>query len=186
MKPITLSAAALLSCTVLFVATACGNDESTAGTGDEGQETENGNGTGDGGGTDNGDAEEAEGPADIDVTDVEGATLHTSEGDIEVELFSEEAPLTVANFVGLSEGEGPTNPETGESEFYNDTVFHRVIDQFMIQGGDPTGTGRGGPGYQFQDEFHPELQFDRPFLLAMASMPAESKVRSESNSSSNW
>lgn len=169
MKPITLSAAALLSCTVLFVTTACGNDESTAGTGDEGQETENGNETGDSGGTDNGDAEEAEGPADIDVTDVEGATLHTSEGDIEVELFSEETPLTVANFVGLSEGEGPTNPETGESEFYNDTVFHRVIDQFMIQGGDPEGSGRGGPGYQFEDEFDSDRTFDSAGMLAMAN-----------------
>ncbi len=169
MKSITLSAAALLSCTVLLVTTACGNDESAAGTGDEGQETENGNGTGDGGGTDNGDAEEAEGPADIDVTDVEGATLHTSEGDIEVELFSEEAPLTVANFVGLSEGEGPTNPETGESEFYNDTVFHRVIDQFMIQGGDPEGSGRGGPGYQFEDEFDSDRTFDSAGMLAMAN-----------------
>src|SRR5699024_8439746 len=74
-----------------------------------------------------------------------------------------------ANFVGLSEGEGPTNPETGEAEFYNDTVFHRVIDQFMIQGGDPEGSGRGGPGYQFEDEFDSDRTFDSAGMLAMAN-----------------
>ena len=82
----------------------------------------------------------------------------TSEGNIVVNLNEKAAPTTVANFVKYAK-EG----------FYNGTIFHRVINNFMIQGGDPTGTGRGGPGYQFQDEFHPELQFDRPFLLAMAN-----------------
>ena len=167
MKSITLSAAALLSCTALLMTTACGNSESAAENGDDQQETENGGDTGNG--NENGDAEETDGPADIDVTDVEGATLHTSEGDIEVELFPEDAPLTVANFVGLAEGEGPVNPETGNSEFYDDTVFHRVIDQFMVQGGDPEGSGRGGPGYQFEDEFDSDRTFDSAGVLAMAN-----------------
>jgi peptidyl-prolyl cis-trans isomerase A (cyclophilin A) len=86
------------------------------------------------------------------------ATLHTNHGPIEVELFDEDAPKTVGNFTKLA-GEG----------FYDGVIFHRVIPDFMIQGGDPTGTGMGGPGYQFGDEFHPELKFDRPYLLAMAN-----------------
>lgn len=101
------------------------------------------------------------------------ATLHTSQGDIEVKLFPDHAPKTVANFVGLAEGAKEwTDPRSGQkstSPLYNGTVFHRVIDNFMIQGGDPLGTGTGGPGYQFGDEFHPELSFDRPYLLAMAN-----------------
>ncbi|HEX2298032.1 MAG TPA: peptidylprolyl isomerase [Pseudonocardiaceae bacterium] len=100
-------------------------------------------------------------------------TLHTSEGDIRVTLFPHHAPKTVANFVGLAEGskEYTRNNAKGESSgpFYDGSLFHRVIDGFMIQGGDPTGTGRGGPGYQFGDEFHPDLRFDRPYLLAMAN-----------------
>jgi peptidyl-prolyl cis-trans isomerase A (cyclophilin A) len=100
-------------------------------------------------------------------------TLHTSEGDIRVTLFSLHAPKTVANFVGLAEGSKEyTQPNAkGESSgpFYDGSLFHRVIDGFMIQGGDPTGTGRGGPGYRFGDEFHPDLQFTRPYLLAMAN-----------------
>ena len=101
------------------------------------------------------------------------ATLHTNHGDIRLELFAHHAPKTVANFVELAKGEREfTNPVTGDKEkrpYYDGVIFHRIIDGFMIQGGDPTGTGRGGPGYQFGDEFHPELQFDRPFLLAMAN-----------------
>jgi peptidyl-prolyl cis-trans isomerase A (cyclophilin A) len=101
------------------------------------------------------------------------ATLRTSEGDIRITLFGNHAPKTVANFVGLATGEGnysQPNASGGSSgPFYDGSVFHRVISGFMIQGGDPTGTGRGGPGYQFGDEFHPELQFDRPYLLAMAN-----------------
>ena len=101
------------------------------------------------------------------------ATLRTSEGDIRITLFGQHAPKTVANFVGLATGEGQysqPNASGGTSgPFYNGSVFHRVIAGFMLQGGDPTGTGRGGPGYQFADEFHPELKFDRPYLLAMAN-----------------
>ncbi|MDO4928113.1 MAG: peptidylprolyl isomerase [Corynebacterium sp.] len=101
------------------------------------------------------------------------AVLHTNRGDIEIELFGNHAPATVENFVGLAQGtvDYTTENASGSTEgpFYDGAVFHRVIDGFMIQGGDPTGTGRGGPGYQFGDEFHPELRFDRPFLLAMAN-----------------
>ena len=101
------------------------------------------------------------------------ATLHTNLGDIRLNLFDNHAPKTVANFVGLSDGgRSWTDPRTGEpgvGALYTDVAFHRVIDGFMIQGGDPTGTGRGGPGYTFADEFHPELVFDRPYLLAMAN-----------------
>ena len=102
------------------------------------------------------------------------ATLHTSTGDIEVELFEERAPRTVGNFVGLATGEREwTDPQTGERvtdrPLYDDVLFHRVIDGFMIQGGDPTGTGRGGPGYQFDDEFHDELTHDGPGILSMAN-----------------
>ena len=101
------------------------------------------------------------------------ATLTTSLGPVRVKLFPDHAPKTVRNFVGLSDGTGEwTDPRTGkkgDGALYADTVFHRVIPGFMIQGGDPLGTGTGGPGYRFQDEFHPELQFDRPYLLAMAN-----------------
>ena len=101
------------------------------------------------------------------------ATLHTNRGDIKIALFGNHAPKTVANFVGLAQGtkEYSTQNASGSSAgpFYDGAVFHRVIDGFMIQGGDPTGTGRGGPGYKFADEFHGELQFDKPYLLAMAN-----------------
>jgi len=101
------------------------------------------------------------------------ATLHTNRGDIVIELFGNHAPATVDNFVGLADGSKEYSTENASGEksgpFYDGAVFHRVIDGFMIQGGDPTGTGRGGPGYMFADEFHPELQFDRPYLLAMAN-----------------
>jgi peptidyl-prolyl cis-trans isomerase A (cyclophilin A) len=101
------------------------------------------------------------------------ATLHTNQGDIRINLFPNHAPKTVANFVGLADGstEYRDNNASGGTSgpFYDGSVFHRVINGFMIQGGDPTGTGRGGPGYRFADEFHSELQFDRPYLLAMAN-----------------
>jgi len=101
------------------------------------------------------------------------ATLKTNRGDIVVHLFPNHAPKTVDNFVGLAEGTKEyTDPKTGASStepFYNGVVFHRVIDGFMIQGGDRLGTGTGGPGYTFSDEFHPELSFDKPYLLAMAN-----------------
>ncbi|PWK65072.1 peptidyl-prolyl cis-trans isomerase A (cyclophilin A) [Streptomyces sp. CG 926] len=101
------------------------------------------------------------------------ATLRTTLGDIVVRLFPEAAPKTVANFVGLAEGTREwTHPETGRKStdpLYDGTVFHRVIDGFMIQGGDPLGTGTGGPGYRFEDEFAPGFAFDRKYLLAMAN-----------------
>ncbi len=101
------------------------------------------------------------------------ATLHTNLGDIKISLFGNHAPATVRNFIGLADGSAPYTTEnaagTTSGPFYDGAVFHRVIDGFMIQGGDPTGTGRGGPGYEFKDEFHPELRFDRGYLLAMAN-----------------
>ena len=101
------------------------------------------------------------------------AILHTNLGDIRLELFPDHAPKTVRNFAELAEGGREwTNPATGQKttdRLYDSTVFHRVIGNFMIQGGDPLGTGFGGPGYKFEDEFHPDLRFDRPYLLAMAN-----------------
>lgn len=94
-------------------------------------------------------------------------------GDIVIDLFPNHAPKTVANFVELATGQREwTHPKTGKKSkdnLYDGTVFHRVISGFMIQGGDPAGNGTGGPGYKFADEFHPELVFDRPYLLAMAN-----------------
>lgn len=101
------------------------------------------------------------------------ATIHTNRGDIVVELYGNHAPETVQNFVGLADGSKEYSQANAKGEktgpFYDGSIFHRVISGFMIQGGDPTGTGRGGPGYQFKDEFHPELQFSEPYLLAMAN-----------------
>jgi peptidyl-prolyl cis-trans isomerase A (cyclophilin A) len=101
------------------------------------------------------------------------ATLATTEGDIRVQLFPNHAPKTVTNFVELAEGTREwTDPRTGTRgsiPLYDGTVFHRVISGFMIQGGDPLGTGTGGPGYRFNDEIHPELAFTKPYLLAMAN-----------------
>ncbi len=101
------------------------------------------------------------------------ATLKTNNGDIVVQLFPNHAPKTVENFVGLADGSKEyEDPQTGQKttgRFYDGLGFHRIIPNFMIQGGCPLGTGTGGPGYTFKDEFHPELQFDRPYLLAMAN-----------------
>jgi peptidyl-prolyl cis-trans isomerase A (cyclophilin A) len=101
------------------------------------------------------------------------AVLHTNRGDITVDLFPDHAPKTVANFTELAEGSREwTDPRTREKttdKLYDGTVFHRVISGFMIQGGDPLGNGTGGPGYEFEDEFHPDLAFDKPYLLAMAN-----------------
>ena len=101
------------------------------------------------------------------------ATLHTNHGYIVIELFPNHAPKTVENFVGLATGSKEwTDPRTGKKsneKLYDGTVFHRVIAGFMIQGGDPLGQGFGDPGYKFADEFHGELQFDRPYILAMAN-----------------
>ncbi len=101
------------------------------------------------------------------------ALLRTNKGDVVVRLFPDHAPKTVRNFVELAEGTrewtDPTTRRKGQAKLYDGTVFHRVIPDFMIQGGDPLGTGTGGPGYQFGDEIHPDLQFSRPYLLAMAN-----------------
>lgn len=101
------------------------------------------------------------------------ANFETSLGNIRVRLFNDKAPKTVENFTGLAEGTKEfTDPRTGEKKkapYYDGTIFHRVIPRFMVQAGDPTGTGRGGPGYRFEDEFHPELKHDRPGLLSMAN-----------------
>jgi peptidyl-prolyl cis-trans isomerase A (cyclophilin A) len=101
------------------------------------------------------------------------ATLNTSMGDIVIELFPNHAPKTVANFVELATGAKEwLDPNIGEkvkTNLYDGTIFHRVIPGFMIQGGDPLGSGMGGPGYNFADEFHGELNFDKPYLLAMAN-----------------
>lgn len=86
------------------------------------------------------------------------ATIHTNHGDINLALFGDQAPKTVKNFTDLA-----------EKGFYDNLVFHRIIKDFMIQGGCPQGTGTGGPGYTFDDEIHPELSFDRPYQLAMAN-----------------
>ena len=91
------------------------------------------------------------------------AAFDTTEGKFKIRLFAEEAPRTVENFVSLAEG-----TKTGKP-FYDGTIFHRVIPDFMIQGGDPEGTGRGGPGYKFADEFHPTLKHGKPGLLSMAN-----------------
>ncbi|MET9796681.1 peptidylprolyl isomerase [Nocardiopsis alba] len=145
----------ILACTALFTTAACGSSGDGSDTAPD-EETPAA-------------AEESPLPAEVDIDGVEGAVLHTSAGDIEVELYPEEAPITVANFVGLAEGDLATNPETGADEFYDGTIFHRVIQDFMVQGGDPQGSGRGGPGYQFQDEFESGLAFDDPGILAMAN-----------------
>ncbi len=101
------------------------------------------------------------------------ATLQTSEGDIEIELYDEKVPNTVENFVGLATGEKEwEDPETGETKekpLYDDIPVHRVIDDFMVQMGDPTGTGKGGPGYTFDDEFHPDLRHDEAGIVSMAN-----------------
>jgi peptidyl-prolyl cis-trans isomerase A (cyclophilin A) len=101
------------------------------------------------------------------------ATFKTNKGDIVVNLLGNHAPKTVANFVGLATGTIEwTHPETGKvstDKLYDGVIFHRIIKQFMLQGGDPLGQGFGGPGYQFDDEIHPELNFNDPYVLAMAN-----------------
>lgn len=101
------------------------------------------------------------------------AIVKTNLGSITINLFADHAPKTVRNFVELAQGTREwADPKSGaktSTPLYDGTIFHRVIAGFMIQGGDPMGTGMGGPGYRFADEFHPELAFDRPYLLAMAN-----------------
>jgi peptidyl-prolyl cis-trans isomerase A (cyclophilin A) len=97
----------------------------------------------------------------------------TTEGSFTIQLFDEQAPKTVANFTGLAEGTREwTDPRTGKkmkTPLYNGTIFHRVIGGFMIQGGDPLGQGTGGPGYKFEDEFHPKLRHTKAGVLSMAN-----------------
>ncbi len=101
------------------------------------------------------------------------ATIHTNHGDIVVNLFGNHAPKTVKNFIGLADGSQEwTDPKTGEKKttpLYDGVIFHRIIRDFMIQGGDPLGQGIGGPGYQFDDEISPDLNFNEPYMLAMAN-----------------
>ena len=107
--------------------------------------------------------------ADVTAT----AVLHTTQGDIRVNLFGLHAPKTVKNFTDLATGgRAWRNPQTGTEEtgpLYKDLVFHRIIPNFMIQGGDPLGTGTGGPGFEFDDEIAPDLDFTKPYILAMAN-----------------
>ncbi len=107
------------------------------------------------------------------MTNTLTAKLRTNLGTITVRLFPDQAPKTVRNFVELAEGTrewtDPTTRQPSNARLYDGTIFHRVIPNFMIQGGDPLGTGTGGPGYKFADEFHPDLAFSRPYLLAMAN-----------------
>jgi peptidyl-prolyl cis-trans isomerase A (cyclophilin A) len=104
------------------------------------------------------------------------AQFTTSEGSFTIRLFDQEAPNTVANFVGLAEGTKEwTDPKTGQKvkrPFYDGLIFHRVIADFMIQGGDPLGTGTGGPGYKFADEFNPKLRHAKAGMLSMANAGA--------------
>jgi peptidyl-prolyl cis-trans isomerase A (cyclophilin A) len=101
------------------------------------------------------------------------AHFMTSEGNFTARLFEAETPNTVANFIGLAEGSKEWNdPRTGrkvKEPYYNGTIFHRVIDGFMIQGGDPLGSGTGGPGFNFADEFHPKLRHSKAGILSMAN-----------------
>ena len=107
------------------------------------------------------------------MTTAMNATLRTNRGTVVVRLLPDHAPKTVRNFVDLAEGSrewtDPKTRNTSSGRLYDGTIFHRVIPDFMIQGGDPLGTGTGGPGYKFADEIHPDLAFDRPYLLAMAN-----------------
>ena len=102
------------------------------------------------------------------------ATIHTNHGDIAVNLYGNHAPKTVQNFIGLADGSQEwVDPKSGEKKsgtpLYDGVIFHRIIRDFMIQGGDPLGQGTGGPGYQFDDEISPDLNFNEPYKLAMAN-----------------
>ncbi len=111
-------------------------------------------------------------PNNLDIKNEFGEGLYgqfdTNKGKIIVRLYYKQVPLTVINFAGLAQGTIASNKEPGK-KYYDGLVFHRVIKNFMIQGGDPTGTGRGGPGYKFVDEFIPELKHDSSGILSMAN-----------------
>ena len=106
------------------------------------------------------------------VSDVKGAKLYTNLGVIEIKLYASQTPVTVGNFVGLAEGTIPwtrRDGKPGSGPLYSNVVFHRIIKNFMLQGGDPDGNGTGGPGYKFEDEFVRTLKHDRPGILSMAN-----------------
>ena len=111
--------------------------------------------------------------SDYDNPDNPAVTLETTKGDITLELFEQRAPRTVENFLGLATGDTEwSDPETGETRtdsLYEGTIFHRIISDFMIQGGDPEGTGQGGPGYTVDDEFHEDLNHAKAGILSMAN-----------------
>ena len=107
--------------------------------------------------------------SELDLGDGMYAQLRTSMGSIYLRLYFDATPLTVANFVGLAEGEIPNESKGEKQPYYDSTIFHRVIDHFMVQGGDPTGTGMGGPGYKFKDEIVDSLKHDGPGVLSMAN-----------------
>lgn len=113
--------------------------------------------------------EQAEPAKEPDLTDGLYAKIETSKGIILISLEFEKTPLTVTNFVGLAEGTIKNSAKSLGSGYYNGLTFHRVIADFMIQGGDPSGSGAGGPGYKFKDEFHPSLKHDKPGTLSMAN-----------------
>lgn len=107
-----------------------------------------------------------------DVSNVKGARIHTNVGTIEIKLYSDLVPKTVGNFVGLAEGTIPWTKRDGtpgNGPLYQNVIFHRVIKRFMLQGGDPDGTGTGGPGYRFGDELHPKLRHNKAGILSMAN-----------------
>jgi peptidyl-prolyl cis-trans isomerase A (cyclophilin A) len=104
-----------------------------------------------------------------DLADGIYASFNTTKGEILIRLEHEKTPLTVCNFVGLAEGKIENEAKAGGEPYYDGLVFHRVIEDFMVQGGDPEGSGRGGPGYRFADEFHPDLTHDVPGVLSMAN-----------------
>ncbi len=161
---------ALLCLGSLGLATACGSDDgSSDDAGSEPSSEQSSEGVVRESPSEDAGSDSDSGPASVEPSDATAATVHTSLGDIEVTLFPEQAPLAVTNFAGLADGSLPYEGQEGDEPLYDGTVFHRVIADFMIQGGDPEGTGMGGPGYEFPNETSPDLTFEDPYRLAMAN-----------------